>query len=443
MSLHLASQKGGPLFATVSLCGARADDVIATLRVPIAPDTTIRQLAKGAMQRLAVSRRGGATASLPKMMVTGVFVGGGAQPKAEVFSHDLVSHVVLLREEIVYLRLHCSSDNGEGEVTLLKRDLHNDVHESEKGTEHQRVVAPSNRLTPVKSSAPSVSPKKTELSVKAVETTAPKPAVNSSRKRESSPEEEEIVKTPRRPLTRRAAKRQRGELTPEELEQTAKQASKHILSTSSKTHLGWGPKAFEHFPENYVSSPEKLMRRRRTKNNGKQKVEETISLTSASGCTENDKGSKVADKTAIEVRDRESSPPAKRPGWGPEAYKNFAANFVNSPDRYAKELRMKKKREEEEQKRLKEEAARKQAESSNPHTVISDDDEVARRLVFDGEGGDARARVRPVVYGDSSVEPLQSRPLNSLEKDHGKTCSSSNVIGNPHIALSRASSSAV
>ncbi|ORC90892.1 uncharacterized protein TM35_000073160, partial [Trypanosoma theileri] len=92
-----------PQFATVSLL--ISEDVAGTFRVPITEETTVRRLAKDAMQRLLTRRSDGQyTFTRENISVTEVFVNCGSH-KAEVFAQDLVTHVVRVKEEVVHMRL--------------------------------------------------------------------------------------------------------------------------------------------------------------------------------------------------------------------------------------------------------------------------------------------------------------------------------------------------
>lgn len=186
---------------------------------------------------------------------------------------------------------------------------------------------------------------------------------------------------------------------------------------SNKRTLGWGPRAHEMFPENYVSSPDKLMRRKKKEAKLEvlsypskievelKKGEKTVPNRSQEGspggfitvpdvfverafecqvatsdgfCStqplitaplgmlrELQKATALLSTSAatIEVCDASEVPgqsadgvrtTSRKVGWGPEAYKNFPSNYEDSPDRYARELRLKKRQRQEEEKKKKE-----------------------------------------------------------------------------------------
>ncbi|KAH8613860.1 hypothetical protein ERJ75_000724000 [Trypanosoma vivax] len=96
-----------PLFATVSLL--LGDVLEMTLRVPITDETTVRLLAKETMQRLLARQRNkilrnGQCFSRETIAVTDVFVNDGSN-KAEVFAQDLVTQVIRVKDEVVYMHL--------------------------------------------------------------------------------------------------------------------------------------------------------------------------------------------------------------------------------------------------------------------------------------------------------------------------------------------------
>lgn len=193
-----------------------------------------------------------------------------------------------------------------------------------------------------------------------------------------------------------------------------RESSSERAKTSSKRSLGWGPRAHEMFPDNYVSSPGKTIRRKPnvTKlqvphNPSKIGVELKKAVKAFSNsCQEKSPGGFIAVPDIFAGRASEYSAassdsfcntqplvtaplgmlrelqkatallsasaatsvaceaseapgqstdgvpaPSRRKGWGPEAYKNFASNFVNSPDRYVRELKIRKRQQEEEEKK--------------------------------------------------------------------------------------------
>lgn len=208
----------------------------------------------------------------------------------------------------------------------------------------------------------------------------------------------------------------------------------HNIS-DGKQPLGWGPKSHEIYPDNYVSSPEKLMRRGKKQEKSHQvnstgrvtsELDEEVEVLSnpihlsatnssnrrrtsspkvlpdpsakvgegrlavmkdggggetshrllssvaplglakelqktASGPLPAALSNKISEvqRTTMKSRESQSTTITRKKGWGPEAYKHFAPNFVNSPDRYARELRNRKRQEEEEKRKRQEEGSEK------------------------------------------------------------------------------------
>eukprot|EP00796_Vickermania_ingenoplastis_P005416 gene5416-3902_t len=361
------------------------DEVIATFRVPVSETSTVFDLAKSAMRRLFRSRRVRSDLSRSMMAVTGVCVGGGAQPKAEIFSSDLVSHVVVLREELIYMKLPFDTDAIAADPAPIL-------------VETRRALSPCPASHHSSSSEPGCDLPPPAPPQPAPNSVAASPQVQPDSVASKSPPESENRSTKalqdggqsaRRRLTRSAAKRLAEQ---EQQSNTPTDEAIAELRSREQGRLGWGPQAHLSFPANYVSSPEKLLRRR-----PRRKPQQQVKA--------------QAQPPAEPVPPPSPPPPAENhPGWGPEAYKHFADNFVNSPDRLVRE-RMKRRRLEEEQSR---------AAAAAP-TVISDDD-VARRLSFDGAEDEEptrrgtvghRVQARLVGHTGDKVGPqsLLSQPM--------------------------------
>lgn len=97
-----AAVPAAPLFATVVFTN-ESDETVHTCRVPLSENTTVRRLAKDALQRLYHSTRNTNKEAQPSDFVVSMVQVG--EPKAEIFGHDLVAQVVSVREEKVFMKL--------------------------------------------------------------------------------------------------------------------------------------------------------------------------------------------------------------------------------------------------------------------------------------------------------------------------------------------------
>lgn len=377
-----------PLFATVSFCCAVGGDasgseegVVATFRVPVGPDTTIKQLAKGAMQRLAVSRRGSVGLS-SEMRVTAVFVGGGPQPKAEVFSHDLVVHVVLLREETVYMRL-AGFENVMRPVTEVEIPL---AYQLKPSLNH-RPVSPTSSSSNSRTEEQGVVPH-TRMPAPAPSTTSNSSSTRGTTEREKSSaptKSASSVAPPKKTSSRSTLPREAsgavpvqrsGVKRPRDGAQAVVERKSQEQEEPSKGRLGWGPKAHESFASNYISSPEKLLRRLKAEKRAKERNASANNPVSAAETSYSEQTNTRAEASCAGVAGNPDAPPATRKaGWGPEAYKNFPDNYTDMPNRIC---------------RRKSNQTKKKGNVSP--TVISDDD-VARRLSYeDADDGEEEHR---------------------------------------------------
>lgn len=379
-----------PQFATVTFISEDGTKG-STLRVPISCQTTVRQLAKDAMQRLVLSRRSAGQRPSPAIMVTEVFVGGdGGQPMAELFTQDHVTEVVRVREEIVFMRLRAAPD-GAGRPTR-KHAAH--TGQTVGGAEG----ASASAVDPSRGSSPQPPPpsalqhapaetlaalpqalQRARSATSVVEVPSESDDEPSARKTEKHVATVKRTRdvpppcTPERPVGSPDGKRQRQEEPPEVPpgEDTISR-----LREREQARLGWGPEAHRHFAPNYVSSPEKLMRRRFTKKSAAPPAASTkaVAAAKATGPTapaDGEGGVVPTVEAGPEQRPpltkestsragsrlpptRASSTAASEPtsrapsssvalGWGPEAYKSFPDNYVASPDRLARAIRIQRK----------------------------------------------------------------------------------------------------
>ncbi|CAD2217924.1 hypothetical protein ADEAN_000541000 [Angomonas deanei] len=98
-----------PQFATVTLLNLTNENEQTTLRVPVGNETTVKQLAKEAMRRWVVLKRF-SKEQMPLPVITQVYVGGSdTQPSADVFAHDVVTQVIAVRSEMVFMKLSLQS----------------------------------------------------------------------------------------------------------------------------------------------------------------------------------------------------------------------------------------------------------------------------------------------------------------------------------------------
>ncbi|KAG5472555.1 hypothetical protein LSCM1_03959 [Leishmania martiniquensis] len=284
-----------PLFATVTFVGE--DNVQgSTFRVPISPATTVRRLAKDAMQRLVMSRRNlDGCSEAPAIVVTEVYVGGiGAQPKAEVFAQDCVTQVILVKEEVVFMRLKAMN-----------------------------TPAPLSRYTSPPPSVQQVTEPSTCCNAAACSDHAVLPPASSS----APPSLKETV-TPKDGAETAAASKCSGPKTAAKHATAQKLTSGGAAAPPPNRRLGWGPEAYELFPDNYTSTPGKRPRTVRSGN-------KTTAAPAEKWC-KTESSTAASSRIAVEGKEAslgKSAPEGKRLGWGPEASKHFPENYVSSPEK--------------------------------------------------------------------------------------------------------------
>lgn len=307
-----------PLFATVTFIG-EDNTQGGTFRVPISASTTVRRLAKDAMQRLVLSRRNlDACSNTPAIVVTEVYVGGtGAQPKAEVFAQDCVTQVVLVKEEVIYMRL-------KGMSTFAAPS---------------RLASPppppqqTNGSSATRAAAAACSDYAAQPTAAATASSLLKESATSTNEAESAIEAKRSApQTSASPPA--AAKSAATHATIQKAigdgaATAAAPAPAELLAP--KRRLGWGPEAYELFPENYMSTPGKRPRtvrsEKKTTSAQAAKCSKAESNTAAVASTKAGWGEESSDKQALAH---------KHLGWGPEASKLFADNYVSSPEKLAR-----------------------------------------------------------------------------------------------------------
>ncbi|RNF22180.1 hypothetical protein TcG_02280 [Trypanosoma cruzi] len=336
---------GEPQFATVSLL--LGDAVEGTFRVPITDETTVRRLAKDAMHRLiARSNTGRHVIPRDKISVSEVFVKSGTD-KAEIFAQDLVNQVVLVKEEVLYMRLRIRetvmAGMGEEFLTATTSTVGATTSNIDKNgrmnsTTVQTVDVHSSTGEPPQEKA-SKGKKNSVATEKPIEHTSSSflssgaaagercKAQNGKRAKQEGREETEVKK------------------------EDAGTVAGGGNGKGTGRGLGWGPEAHKCFADNYITSPNRLMQKSRAKREVTAK-KATTPVTKLKGKR------KLPEKEPSPEVDAVTQP-KRRLGWGPEAEKYFPDNYVASPDRIAR-LKRQEKRMQEKKKKEEEEAAREE-----------------------------------------------------------------------------------
>lgn len=353
---------GEPQFATVTFV---SDDNTtgSTLRVPLNNTTTVSRLAKDAMKRLVLSRpRDDRHGSFASIAVTEVYVGGsGSQPKAEIFAQDVVSQVVLVREEVIFLKLRAATAS----------------------------TAPSRQPTPPPpTSATAADATAGSASAQAGAAAVERPAKEAAKTSTAAAHDAHVTERP----TRRAA----------DTSSSSSSAAAAAKTAAQPARPGWGPEAYNRFPDNYESTPGKRLRQacrpapaaaKRTKTETTTKEVEKATATESGGTgrpgVEGERGLR----------------------WGPEAAKSFPANYVSSPEKLARLARQ--------QRRAAKEAAGVKTQATAPSAKPLASGRVSRELQFPAEqADDGRATVGHAVQAEVfTVE--EDTPAVDLPKGWG------------------------
>lgn len=305
----VAQTSAEPLFATVTFVSE--DDVLGnTFRVPINGTASVRRLAKDAMQRLVLSRRNvTASSHAPAIVVTEVYVGGtGGQPKAEVFAQDCVTQVILVREEVVYMRLKAVNTSTEpSRLTSpapqlpapapqppVASTLPAAPADGAAAPAEAAVVHAASALPPTASAMPPPPPPAAEL----------KPTTMVSASDLAVP-----VPVPTAPATAAAEPR------------------------PCRPGRGSAPHTF--FAANYTSSPGKRPRAAAAAADKKKapaaKRHKEEAAASAKAPAASAKAPTALEMQAKQAPNKLGEVEGSRFGWGPEAARNFADNYVSSP----------------------------------------------------------------------------------------------------------------
>ncbi|RNF21343.1 uncharacterized protein Tco025E_03524 [Trypanosoma conorhini] len=323
---------GEPQFATVSLL--LADAVEGTFRVPITDDTTVRRLAKDAMRRLLARYSAGRQViQREKISVTEVFVKSGSN-RAEIFAQDLVNQVVLIKEEVLYMRLHMrervETGTGTGDDSRATADTTDSItaRRTHTGSRMDANVPYSADARSTSEEPPQEEQKPGDIG-KLNKHTSSTPSAAAVPAAVKTHEEENV----------KGSTQEAGEGTRVKEEGTTSAAGER-KGKGTRRGLGWGPEAHKHFADNYVASPNKLMQKRWKKGRVTTR-KEPPSATEKEERTEAPEKGPSPEITAV-------TQACRGLGWGPEAGKYFADNYVASPERItrikSRERRLEKKK---------------------------------------------------------------------------------------------------
>ncbi|CCD14631.1 unnamed protein product [Trypanosoma congolense IL3000] len=294
-------------FATVTVFQDNAEDV--TLRVPLEKDITVRQLAKKVIGRLRI--RSGVNNQLPdKFHVVGIFV-KSESGRAEIFSCDMVTQVVKVNEEVIFMQLQAKDEGKDGNVDP-ERHIASSTEEiySAGGThrgEQQRAKVcdrlndesysgySDKRATTRRSgAAPVVKGKRNAESVcsgsddaverrncrmrseKSSKVVAKKPSgaleaeKNLSSRKDTNTRGGKATRSIREEVTKKQVVRGSdgkklpgtGSASKETREERARRRRGDDVATipEMKTYLYWGPEASKNFAPNFTNSPDKIGR---------------------------------------------------------------------------------------------------------------------------------------------------------------------------------------
>ena len=325
-----------PQFATVTFVG---EDEVAgtTFRVPLNGATTVSRLAKDAMRRLVLSRSTEERhRQFSAIAVTEVYVGGGeTQPKAEVFAQDIVTQVVLVKEERIYMKLR-SGPSSAMPSRLPTPPPPPPPPQRQEEEEEATQQTTSTHATATATTAVAMAERPSSVVVRVAKEKAHN---DEGTKRLVAP-------TAAPPLTGRAA------AAPQSGDEDDEVLSKPQPAAAHPKRPGWGPEAYDHFADNYVSTPGKRPRKstrkgtaalatpadsgetKKTKTEFSAKPNSKNSGSSTTTTTTSDE----KEKAALQTREAE-----RGLRWGPEASKNFPENYVSSPEKLARLARQQRR----------------------------------------------------------------------------------------------------
>ncbi|KPA83471.1 hypothetical protein ABB37_03089 [Leptomonas pyrrhocoris] len=381
-----------PQFATVTFVGE--DNVPgSTFRVPLCSTTSVSRLAKDAMKRLVLSRPSeDRHRQFPAIVVTEVYVGGtGTQPKAEVFAQDVVLQVVRVREEIIYMKLRTSPSSAVpsrrpsppplSEATQRSTVADANVDATASGDPSETAVARQN-----------------EDAKKDSKESAAAAASGHSSAVQAQP-----------PVSREGSAAPATRPTSSAITEVKKEATQPVAASGTAVahpkRPGWGPEAYEHFADNYVSTP------------GKRPRHDVRRLAAAATAAERhdtkktkaEPKSKPTETTTTTTANEQETMRGLR--WGPEASKSFPSNYVSSPEKLARLARQ-------QQRRI---ASKETAQSAAapPPTAPEPKAGVARELVYP---------VEQQEVGRTTVGHPVEREVITVEED---TASATPAVGLP------------
>jgi hypothetical protein len=347
-----ATVSSEPQFATVTFVGE--DNVQgSTFRVPLSSSTTVSRLAKDAMKRLVLSRPAeDRHRQFPALVVTEVYVGGaGTQPKAEVFAQDIVNQVVLVREEVIYMKLRTGAASASAVSSRLPTPLpppreQQEVEATQRGTAEHIVVGAAE--VPLKTTAAASQTAREHKEDRAPASTTPSAAqskmsakqpVNTTAPTQAPPKQQPTSKAHATSKARASTVDVAGEDEVTEL----------AAAVTHPKRPGWGPQAHEQFADNYVSTPGKRPRNTTRKpvaasRDAKAAKTESVAKTARQSKTTLTNSVTVsADESGVaapQTQDHET----RGLRWGPEASKSFPANYVSSPQKLARLARQQRRR---------------------------------------------------------------------------------------------------
>lgn len=417
-----------PLFATVTFVSDQDGSLGCTLRVPIGPESSIRRLAKDAMQRLLASRRAsGSAKDFPPIAVSQVRVGGLEPHHAEIFSGDLVTHVVRVMEEVVFMRLRFVSPSVHATAAAPSADHRAAAPSVEPSAATTRATSPAVQAPPVQLVPVAAPP--IEAAPPAVQVAAPAalpPPVRLAEKAVSTAAAAAPVRTApsQLPKAKVAAKRSREELAPKAKPAMPKVEVDVEVALEAPRRAGWGPEASKFFAANYCSSPDRVARQLRDEANRNKKEQEQPEKKNPQKDKEVQRKKDLGEKKVQRKELKKEEEAAKhRPGWGPDAHKSFAPNYVSDPNALVREIRLRKREEE----RLHKAGGAPAAEAAPepvPAPTSARPMRIARQLEFEEEEG-RRSTVghqvdsAPVDVDKESSETEEPAPKSAAKLPKG------------------------
>ena len=376
----------GPLFATVEFTN-ESDEPVHTFRVPLSDSTTVRRLAKDALQRLFQSVRSSSNkdAQPCDFFVREIRVG---EFKAEIFAQDLVMQVVSVKEEKIFMKVcnkafasapetapaHTappapsnSASNSVIAVQSRSPPLGATLLESERSMDLTTLDHQSNKQQQPHAQAPAMrnssshfvrsqSPPRVENAVSYAPSTGtheglpkatPAPATHQRCAKDQdnvtpATRVPRVVKSKEKLLPKTSPKKQlrEGEQTTPEAARvldtenlTSRQLSRLIEQKKKEGPLGWGESAHLNFPTNYLSNPDDVKKRLASRPTVTSVANQALGNSSDDEVDDRsgivfrslfDNSYASASANVIDVDATSQTPDADRPkGWGADASKFF------------------------------------------------------------------------------------------------------------------------